>query len=78
MKEEVVVVQIRFASEEVDEKYITLHLVYSLSKMCVCAPPILTVSPDCVNLQNTSDPCSGCGCYEGAWGKEKPPVLFIY
>lgn len=39
--------------------------------MSVCAPLILTVSPDCVNLQNTSDPCSGYGCYGDAWKKKE-------
>lgn len=51
--------------------------------MCVCAPLILTVSPDCVNLRNTLDPSSGCGCYGGAWKiktktKKKPQIFFYF
>lgn len=38
--------------------------------MCVCTPLVLTVSPDCVNLQNISDPWSGYGCCGGAWGEK--------
>lgn len=41
-------------------------------------PLILTVSPDCLNLQNTSAPCSEYGCYGGAWGKKKSRKYFFF
>lgn len=46
--------------------------------MSVCAPLILTVSPDCVTLQNTLDPCSGYGCYGGAWKKKASNNFFSW
>lgn len=64
--EAVVMILVRFNPEEGKDKCPMLHLDKLLSKLCVCVPLILTVSPDCVNLQNILDPWSGYGCYGGA------------
>lgn len=50
-------------------KYEIVLLYIKMKRYPLCACVILTASPDCVNLQNILDPCSGSGCYGDVWTK---------